>query len=466
MTELTNDSSTNPAAVWFPIESLKPWQRNPRKNEAAVASVAESIRKFGFSAPIVARQENCMVIAGHTRLKAAQKLGLTHVPVRLMDLSEEDAQLLAMADNKLGEIAEWDDEGLARVLADLKASGADVTASGFDEGEIDRLLAELNAGNLADIVEPPLPDVPKVARSVHGEVYALGAHRLMCGDSTSAEAVQKLMAGERAALMATDPPYLVDYDGANHPQSKENKANGQINNKRWDAYKDPQTSVEFFASFLRIALVHALTPNPAIYQWHASRRQALVEEAWKANGLLLHQQLIWVKSRPILTRSHFMWQHEPAFYGWIEGKPPTLRPPVSGENSSVWTIGGEQDGIHPTQKPLEIFTRPIGYHTQAGDLVYEPFSGSGSQIIAAAKAGRRCYAMELAPEFVDVARIRWTNFARAAGIDPGAGALTAEENLGAQTSGPRRSDGGHRAARSVPNKAAGKGKKTGEVGHG
>jgi DNA modification methylase len=118
-----------------------------------------------------------------------------------------------------------------------------------------------------------------------------------------------------------------------------------------------------------------------------------------------------------------MWQHEPCFYGWIEGKPPTKRPTVSGENSSVWTIDGENDGIHPTQKPLEIFTRPIGYHTDAGALVYEPFSGSGSQLIAAAKTGRRCYAMELAPEFVDVARIRWTNFARTAGIEAGAGAL-------------------------------------------
>jgi DNA modification methylase len=130
---------------------------------------------------------------------------------------------------------------------------------------------------------------------------------------------------------------------------------------------------------------------------------------------------------PVLTRSHFMWQHEPCLYGWVEGKPPTMRPPVSGDCSSVWMIDGENDGIHPTQKALEIFERPIGYHTQAGDLVYEPFSGSGSQLIAAAKTGRRCYAMELAPEFVDVARIRWTNFAKAAGIDPGPGALVASE---------------------------------------
>ena len=120
-----------------------------------------------------------------------------------------------------------------------------------------------------------------------------------------------------------------------------------------------------------------------------------------------------------------MWQHEPCFYGWIEGNPPPLRPPVSGECTTIWTIDGENDSIHPTQKPLAIFERPIDYHTRAGDAVYEPFLGSGSQLIAAAKLGRRCFAMELAPEFVDVARIRWTNFARAAGIAPGPGALAA-----------------------------------------
>ena len=185
--------------------------------------------------------------------------------------------------------------------------------------------------------------------------------------------------------------------------------------------------MEFFSSFLRVALAHALVENPPVYQWHASRRQALVEQAWTENGLLWHQSIIWAKSRPVMTHSHFMWAHEPCAYGWIEGKPPMKRPPVSGEHTTVWTIDGENDGIHPTQKPLEVFTRPIGYHTDAGQLVYEPFSGSGSQLIAAAKTGRRCYAMELAPEFVDVARIRWTNFARVAGIDAGSGALVATE---------------------------------------
>ena len=233
---------------------------------------------------------------------------------------------------------------MGRVLADLRAEGADLAVTGFPEGDIDRLLAELNAANLADVVEPPLPEVPKVAKSKRGEVYPLGAHRLMCGDSTNADDVLKLMDGGRAALCATDPPYLVDYDGTNHPQSFEREQAGKDNNKHWDSYIDPKASVEFFSAFLRVALAHALVENPAIYQWHASRRQALVEAAWKANGLLLHQQLIWAKSRPILTRSHFMWQHEPCFYGWVEGKPPAMKPPASGDCTTVWTINGEQEG--------------------------------------------------------------------------------------------------------------------------
>ena len=415
------------AAEWILIEELKPWEDNPRRNEAAVKQVADSIKRFGFGAPLLARAQDRQVIAGHTRLLAAKALGLREVPVRFLDLDLADAKLLALADNKLGEIAEWDEEMLARVLADLKAEGAELTASGFGAGEIDSLLAELNAANLADIVEPPLPATPKEPKSRRGEVYALGPHRLMCGDSTNADDVLTLMKSERAPLCATDPPYLVDYDGANHPQSYERERAGKDNNRHWDTYVDPKASVEFFAGFIRVALAHALTENPALYQWHASRRQALVETAWKQSGLLFHQQIIWVKTRPILTHSHYMYQHEPCFYGWIEGKPPTLRPEVSGENTTVWSLEGEQDGIHPTQKPLAIFERPIRNHTRAGELVYEPFSGSGTQIIAAGRTGRRCYAMELAPEFVDVARIRWTNFARLASIEPGAGALVENE---------------------------------------
>lgn len=426
-TDKGTDGASEIAAVWVPIGSLKPWSHNPRITEKAVGPVAQSIRRFGFGAPIVARLADREVIAGHVRLAAAQRLGLDQVPVRFLDLDPVDARLLALADNRLGEVAEWDTAKLREVLAELEVDAEDLDVVGFgDDSDLEDLLGDDAEGPEGEDPGAQTPSANPASR--RGEIYELGPHRLMCGDSTSAEDVKTLMNGQRAVMCATDPPYLVDYDGTNHPQSFEREKAGKDNNKGWDAYKDPTSSVKFFSDFIAIALGHALQENPAWYQWHASRRQALVEQAWRENGLLVHQQIIWKKSRPILTRSHFMWQHEPAFYGWVEGKPPSRRPECSGENSTVWEIDqkGEQDGIHPTQKPLAIFERPIRYHTTKGDLVFEPFSGSGSQLIAAAKEGRICYGMEIAPEFCDAIRRRWTKFARSAGIDPGPGALEPE----------------------------------------
>ena len=213
------------------------------------------------------------------------------------------------------------------------------------------------------------------------------------------------MNGERSALMATDPPYLVDYRGGNHPQSWANKA--KVKDKHWDDYIDPDRASDFFASFIRVALQEALTDRPAIYQWHAARRSVLVEQAWIANKLLVHQQLIWKKSRPVLGRQHFMWQHEPCMYGWVQGRIPALRPPNNA--TTVWDVNqrGESDGIHPTQKPVELFRRPVEWHTRAGGVVFEPFSGSGTSIIAAEMTGRRCFALEISPAFVDVACRRY-----------------------------------------------------------
>jgi DNA modification methylase len=211
------------------------------------------------------------------------------------------------------------------------------------------------------------------------------------------------MADERAVLMATDPPYLVDYDGSGHPDSRVNKA--MTKDKRWDEYKDPAASSDFFADFIGLAFDVGLTERAPIYQWHADLRRHLVQEAWNRNGLLLHQGIIWVKSRGVLNRSHYMWQHEPAVYGWKQGMQPETdrRPPANA--TTVWQIDqqGACNDIHPTEKPVELFARPIGWHTRPGEICYEPFSGSGTQIIAAHGLGRRCYAIEIAPQYVDVA---------------------------------------------------------------
>jgi DNA modification methylase len=422
-----------PAAYWTPLAELSKWARNPRRNEKAVPQVARSIRKYGFVAPVVVWKSKGQIVAGHTRVAALESLleneagfvprdapGAGLVPVRFHEFADEsEAAAYAIADNRLSEVAEWDDEKLGEVFAELQRLDASLLAeTGFSAKDIDRLIREVSgAGEGEDPgpTEPPSNPVSKL-----GEMYQLGPHRLMCGDSTVSTDVAKLLDGQRAVMMATDPPYLVDYTDARKAKTRE------IGEEDWDAYVDADTSVDFFHSFIRVALDLALVERPYIYPWYASRRHVLVEEAWRRAGLFIHQQLIWVKPRPILTRSHFMWAHEPCLYGWVESKQPEKerRPPVSGDNSTVWEIHGDSTGLaHPTVKPLPIFERPIGYHTLPGELVYEPFAGSGTQLIAAARLGRRCCAMELSPAFVDVIRVRWTKYARSAGIDAGTGAL-------------------------------------------
>jgi DNA modification methylase len=398
-----------------PIGDLRPDPFNPRRiSDAELDALTRSIQQFGLVDPIVARREDRTVIGGHQRLVAARRLGLETVPVVYVDLSPEQAKLLNLALNKIS--GEWDEELLARMLADLQETpDVDISLSGFGEDEIGKLLKTLEIRDKRD--RPEQFDVEAAVKAAQaapvakrGELWMLGEHRLLCGDSTDSGDVGRLMGEERAALIATDPPYLVDYDGGSHPASKANK--GRKNkDKHWDTYQDPETSVGFFKRFLRLGLDY-LRENGAIYQWHAFWRQKLVQQAWEECGLLVHQQIIWVKSRGVLTYSHYRWQHEPCFYGWREGSPPPskLRPPAG--ETTVWRVGqeGESMDVHPTQKPVELFTRPISYHTEPGDVCYEPFLGSGTCLIAAERLSRRCFAMELEPAYVDVAIARWEAF--------------------------------------------------------
>jgi len=364
--------------VQVPISALRPDPANPRRiGEAELESLTRSIKQFGMVSPIVVRQEDKVVIGGHQRLVAARKLGYKTVPVIYLDISQEQALVLNLALNRIS--GAFDQELLARLLSELKAlPDVDISLTGFSDEELKKMLKGLDAWEKRERLETfdleaalKAAGAAPVART--GELWLLGDHRLLCGDSTNPDAVARLMDGQKASLLATDPPYLVDYSGGSHPASKGNKGKPE-RDKHWDEYVDPQASVEFFKRFLSLGLEHLL-PNSAVYQWHAHRRQALVEQAWRECGLLVHQQIIWEKARGVLTHSHYLWSHEPCFYGWVEGHPPKLKPPPS--ERTVWRLDqqGSSMNIHPTQKPLELFMRPISYHTEPGDICYEPFLG-------------------------------------------------------------------------------------------
>ena len=376
------------------------WRTHPREQQRALAG---ALGEVGWVAQVLVNRTTGHVVDGHLRVELAISRHEPTVPVTYVELSADEERLVLATLDPLAAMASADTAKLEELLADLTPSD-DALRSLLTE------IGERHGIGRAGLSDPDAVPPPPEAADLYvapGDLWALGDHRLLCGDATTPADVARLMAGRTAVLMATDPPYLVDYQGGNHPQSWHNRA--AVKDKHWDDYQDPAAAAGFFEAFLRAALPH-LGANVAVYQWHAHRRAALVEAAWTACGLLVHQQLIWVKARPVLTHSHFMWQHEPCFYGWVAGAPPTRRPPAA--ESSVWPVDqiGESDGIHPTQKPVELFRRPMAWHARPGEVVYDPFAGSGTSLIAAEMLGRACYAIEIEPRFVQVAIERWQGF--------------------------------------------------------
>ncbi|MCH2394189.1 DNA modification methylase [Oceanibaculum sp.] len=393
----------------WPIGRLIEYDRNPRKNDDVVDRMAQAIVEFGFRIPIVARSDG-LVVDGHLRLKAARLLGLETVPVVLADeLSETQIKAFRLLANQSANWAEWDELLLSAELNDLLAEDFDLSLVGFSDGELDKLLAYVaedggEEGGAGGSVPPvTIPEPPRNPASRTGDLWILGDHRLLCGDSTSAADVRRLMNGERAILFATDPPYLVDYDGSNHPTR--NKDWSQSYGTTWD---DSSQGAELYDGFIAAAVAEAITEDAAWYCWHASRRQAMLEACWEKAGAFVHQQIIWVKDRGVLTRSHYLWKHEPCFMGW---RRPNRPPKVADQTlPSTWempSFAKDERPDHPTPKPLDAFGIPMRQHVSRGGLCYEPFSGSGSQIMAGEANGRRVFAMEISPAYVDVAVERW-----------------------------------------------------------
>lgn len=389
------------------IDRVIPYARNPRKNEAAIAKVAASIKEYGFRQPIVVDAE-MIIIAGHTRLQAARQLSLKQVPVHIAEgLTPAQIKAYRLADNRTHEDAEWDDDLLAIELGELAGEGFDLSLTGFEEVEWEKLLAEDTPEESAE-GEDDAPEIQEVAISRSGDLWLLGNHRLLCGDSTNEEDVRRLFEGQKAKLFSTDPPYLVDYTGADRP--------GGLGKDWSDKYNevDIKDADSFFTSVFSLAK-KMLKPNAAWYCWHAHKRASQIESIWEKLGVLNHQQIIWVKPAAVHSYSYYPWQHEPCLMGWQKGHKPKHDGSNSHSITSVWELDWEGKARvgkaeHPTQKPVEVFAIPMRKHTKEGDICYEPFSGSGSQIIAGEKCHRHIYAMEISPPFVDAAIRRWEKY--------------------------------------------------------
>jgi len=397
------EPETNWNVEWVPIGRLHGNPANPRINDAAVGPVAASLRRFGWRQPIVARPSG-EVIAGNTRLKAALELEMTEVPVVWFDGPDIEAVAYAIADNRTHEFSEWDEPALAKLLEELRAEDS-LDGVGYTDADIEELLAELadDEDGAGDVDDPGPDEPPETPVSRPGDLWVLGDHRILCGDSTSPADVERLMAGETAALLSTDPPYCVDYTGADRPQGS---------GKDWSS-KYREVEIKDLGEFLRAVLAAVLPrtrDNAAVYVWHAHLQYPVIDAVFQEFDLLRHQPIIWKKPSSTFTYAYYRWAHEPCLFGWRRGH----KPPHYLENgmTSVWEVDweGKQRVVgneHPTQKPLRLFEIPMEQHTRRGEVVLEPFSGSGSQLIAAERLRRRCRALEISPAFVDVAVRRW-----------------------------------------------------------
>jgi len=377
------------------VTSLIPYINNSRKHsDEQVAQIAASIKEFGWTNPILVDGDNGL-IAGHGRLLAARKLGMDKVPViELAHLSEIQKKALIIADNKLALNSDWDNELLTIELKDLINQEFDITLLGFDSTEIDALINVIEGTEgLTD--EDAVPDVPNEPITKLGDIYQLGNHRLMCGDSTSIDAVEKLMDGQLADQLVTDPPYKIAYEGSNGLK-----------------IQNDDMSDEKFRQFLADAFIAAsvvIKPGASFYIWHSDTEGYNFRGACRDAGFQVRQCLIWNKDSFVMGRQDYHWKHEPCLYGWKDGAA-HLWAADRKQSTIIQCKKPKKNDVHPTMKPVELMEYQILNNTKGSDIVLDLFGGSGSTMIAAEKVGRYARLMELDPKYCDVIVKRWEDF--------------------------------------------------------
>lgn len=381
----------------WPIDRLIPYARNPRKNDAQVDRMVSAIKEFGFRIPVVARSDGS-VVDGHLRLKAAQKLGLKEVPVALADeLTDAQVKAFRLLANKSANWAEWDDELLKLELEELKGLDYDLQLTGFDSVELDDVFASATGGTEGLTDADDCPEVQETPVTKEGDVWLLGKHRLMCGDSTSIDHLEKLCVGQLVDMWLTDPPYNVSYTGKTKDAltiKNDKMANGDFRQFLRDAYSAADV---------------VLKPGAVFYIWHADIEGYNFRGAASDVGWTVRQCLIWEKQSMVLGHQDYQWQHEPCLYGWKDGA------------SHLWASDKKQTTIlkfnrpsrseqHPTMKPVDLFAYQLCNNTKGGDVVLDSFGGSGTTLIAAEKNGRVARLMELDSKYCDVIVRRWQDF--------------------------------------------------------
>lgn len=405
--------------IYKNIDDLIPYENNPRLNDQGVDALAESIKEFGFKVPIIIDSDG-VIVAGHTRLKACKKLGIEEVPCIVADdLTDEQIKAFRLADNKVAELSDWDLDKLKEEIGELDI---DMTKYGFVQIEnLDQAIEDIN-----DLMEKEIDDEvePKAKR---GDIYKLGEHYLMCGDSTDSKDVEKLTQGNKIDLVVTDPPYFIDYGGG-------------VNKERDKITNDNLSGAEIYNFLLKMYknINSSLKDGGVFYIWHSEFARFDFLKALRDAGLQDKQVLVWVKSTATLSRQDYNWKHEPCLYGWKEGAghyynsdftattAPTMQKPVnqmsekekddyikeleayiSDGTTTLMYDKPLKSEYHPTTKPVKLIAEQVSRSSRIGESVMDLFGGSGTTLLACEELNRRCYMMEYEPKYVDIIIQRW-----------------------------------------------------------